>query len=138
MGREGTDVDRPAVLGSEEDDRFYVQRSNIPDAGDGLFARVPLESGARLAVVGMLVTPLSAADRCTRYADAYKYRINGALLIPLGFAAMVNHAPASNVEQIVEDGCLYLQTRRAIAADEELFLTYGEDAQRRLAEMMRA
>lgn len=128
----GSNVGQPATIVAECDERFYLDRSEIPDAGDGLFARVPLEVGAMLEVVGILVAPHSAADRCTRYADSYKYRVGDALLMPLGFGAMVNHAGAPNVEQIVEDGRLYLRMLRAIDAGEELLLTYGEDAQQRL------
>lgn len=105
----------------------------IPGAGDGVFARVPLSSGDQVEVVGTLVAPGSAADRCTRYADAYKYRVGGALLIPMGFGAMVNHADTANVEQTVRDGRLYLRTLRTLDAGEELVLTYGADAQRQLA-----
>ncbi len=123
----------PPTIVTEQDERFYVDRSTIPQAGDGLFARVPLARGARLEIVGLLVVPHSAADRCTRYADSYKYRVAGALLIPTGFGAMINHAPSPNAEQLVDAGRLYLRTLRPIAAGEELLLTYGEDARRRLA-----
>lgn len=128
----------PATLVAEPDDRFYVGRSHIPDAGEGLFARVPLARGATLDVVGILVASHSIADRCTHYADPYKYRVGDALLIPLGFGAMVNHADVPNVEQLVEDGCVRLRMLRPIAAGEELLLTYGADAQRRFAQGKRS
>lgn len=124
---------QPPTIVTEQDARFSVDRSTIPGAGDGLFARVALASGATLEIVGALVVPHSPADRCTRYADSYKYRVAGALLIPTGFGAMINHHLAPNVEQIVEDGRLYLRMLRPIDAGEELLLTYGADAQRRLA-----
>lgn len=118
----------PPVLIEEHDDRFAIETSTIPDAGRGLFARVALEAGARLEVVGVRVAPGSAADRCSHYTDRYKFRVNGVLLIPLGYAAMVNHAIAANVEQVADGDRLYLRVRRPIAAGEELLLTYGGDA----------
>lgn len=120
----------PALI-EEQDDRFRVDTSTIPEAGQGLFARVALEQGARLEVIGALVARDSPADRCSHYTDAYKFRVNGALLIPLGYAAMVNHALTPNVEKHIEGDRLYLRTLRPIAAGEELLLTYGEDAVRR-------
>lgn len=120
----------PAML-DEQDDRFYVDTSTIPDAGHGLFARVPLAPGARLEVIGVLVARESVSDRCSHYADTHKFRMNGALLIPLGFAAMVNHSIAPNVEQLAERDRMYLRVLRPIAAGEELLLTYGEDGVRR-------
>jgi hypothetical protein len=123
---------RPPALIEEHDDRFVIGASTIPNAGRGLFARVALEAGARLEVVGVRVTPESAADQCSHYTDRYKFRVNGTLLIPLGYGAMVNHAIASNVEQVSEGDRVFLRTRRPIAAGEELLLTYGPDAARRL------
>jgi hypothetical protein len=123
---------RAPMLIEEHDDRFVIETSSIPNAGQGLFARAALEAGARLEVVGVRVTPESAADRCSHYTDRYKFRVNGALLIPLGYAAMVNHAiAAANVEPLIEGDRLYLRTRRPIAAGEELLLTYGGDAVQR-------
>lgn len=124
----------PPVWLEERDDRFYVATSTIPNAGLGLFARVPLAAGATFEVIGVLVARESVADRCSHYTDPYKYRVNGALLIPVGFGAMVNHAVDSNLERVAEGHRLYLRTRRAIAEGEELLLTYGGDAVRRFPE----
>jgi SET domain-containing protein len=135
-GREERDAeariapDPPALL-KEQDDRFYVGTSTIPDAGQGLFARVPLAPGAALEVIGVLVARESVSDRCSHYTDPYKFRMNGALLIPVGYGAMVNHAVEANVEQLVDGGRLYLRALRSIAAGEEILLTYGGDATQR-------
>ena len=55
----------------ETDQRFYVRRSTIPEAGEGLFAAVSLVQGDRLRVVGVLIAANSVSDRCTRHADPY-------------------------------------------------------------------
>ena len=59
----------------EPDTRFYIAPSTIPWAGRALFARVPLRTGDRLAVVGALVRRDSEADRCTAFADDTRYGI---------------------------------------------------------------
>jgi hypothetical protein len=115
----------------ETDDRFCLQPSTIPGAGLGCFARVPLLTGDRLEVIGILIEPGSAADRCTTYADEYKFRVDGQLLIPCGYAGMVNHAAEPNVRKMEEQGRLFLEAIRDIAAGEELFFMYSDYAQKR-------
>ncbi len=120
----------PAML-DERDDRFHLGPSTIAGAGHGVFARVALDAGDRLEVIGVLVASDSVSDRCSHFTDRYKFRMNGALLIPVGYGGMVNHAVDANVEQLVDGDRMYLRALRAIAAGEELFLTYGPDAVRR-------
>ena len=112
----------------EQDDRFYVGPSRIPGAGDGLFSRVPLRAGDRLAVIGVTIRADSPADRCTRYADEHKYRVGDTLVIPVGFGAMVNHAPSPNMAKVVDGGELFLEALRDIDADEELSFAYAPSA----------
>jgi hypothetical protein len=93
---------------------------------------VPLEAGAKLAVLGVLIERGSLADECTQFADAHKMRVGeSGLMIPLGFAGMVNHSLDPNVEKQVEGTTLYLCTLRPIAAHEELFYTYSDYARDR-------
>ena len=80
----------------ENDERFCVNVSTIPDAGNGLFARTLLAEGEQLEVIGVLVPAGSVSDVCTRYADHYKFRVGDLLLIPLGFGGMVNHSKHPN------------------------------------------
>jgi hypothetical protein len=120
------------MLISENDTRFLIGASTIAGAGNGLFARVPLVPGERLEVIGILVRAHSAADQCTRFADAYKFRVGAdLLLIPVGFAALVNHSLTPNMEKVVEEHKVYLGALRAIAAGEELVFTYSAYAQDR-------
>jgi hypothetical protein len=112
----------------ETDDRFYIGTSRMPEAGDGLFARVPLKQGDRLAVIGVLVSAGSVGDRCTRYADEHKYRVGDWLLIPFGYGAMANHSPTPNLAKIIEGSDVYLQALRDVEADEELCFAYDPRA----------
>ena len=93
---------RDYAMLDEQDDRFYVGPSRIPGAGDGLFSRVPLRAGDRLAVIGVTIRTDSHADRCTRYADQHKYRVGDTLVIPVGFGAMVNHSTSPNMAKVVD------------------------------------
>ena len=115
----------------ENDHRFYVAASTIPGAGRGVFAREHLQAGDCLEVLGILVAPGSISDLCTAYGDAYKYRVNGKLLIPLGFGGMVNHSSYPNLEKVIEHDRLWFRAIRAIAPKEELFLCYSEYARER-------
>ena len=115
----------------ETDQRFYVRRSTIPEAGEGLFAAVSLVEGDRLRVVGALIAANSVSDRCTSYADPYKVRVGEHLLIPTGWGAMVNHRDDANVEKVIEGEDVYLEVRCPIAKDEEIFLRYHEYAKNR-------
>ena len=113
---------------NETDERFYIGPSTIPAAGEGLFARVPLDKGNRMRVVGVLVEANSVSDRCTNYADPYKLRVGDSLLIPVGWGAKVNHSDTANVRKIIEGDEVFLEALRPIAKDEELFFRYREYA----------
>ena len=114
----------------EKDDRFYVGASTIPAAGNGLFAKIALPVGAKLEVLGVRVERGSIADECTQFADAHKVRFGeNELIIPLGFAGMVNHSARPNMEKYAEGDILYLRTTKPVAVGEELFFTYTEYAQ---------
>jgi len=118
------------MLINEEDDRFYVADSTLPGAGNGLFTKVPIRKGDRLEVVGVMVRRDSTSDRCSHFCDHHKFRVGeDLLLIPLGFAAMVNHSPTPNLQKVLEGDCLYLEALRDLAANEELFFSYAPYAQ---------
>ena len=110
----------------ENDERFYVDVSTIPGAGNGLFAKIPLGEGDRLEVIGVLVPAGSPSDVCSRYADHYKFRVGDLLLIPLGFGGMVNHSKRPNMEKVIEGHSVYLRTTRSISPGEELTFQYGD------------
>jgi SET domain-containing protein len=119
------------VILDEPDERFYAAPSTLPGAGRGLFARVPLQAGERLAVVGVLVRRDSAADRYTDFADEYKFRAADYLLIPCGVAGMANHSAQPNLEKVVEGDQIFLELLRDVAAGEELCFAYSAYARER-------
>ena len=115
----------------EKDDRFYAGPSRIRGAGQGLFARVPLRSGDRLKVLGVLVRRDSHEDRYTAFADEYKFRVGEYLLIPCGVAAMTNHSSQPNLVKVVEGNEVFLELLCDVGAGEELCFSYSEFARTR-------
>ena len=115
----------------EPDERFYVAPSTIPGAGRGLFARVPLRAGNRLAVIGVPVRRDSASDDYTGFADEYKVRAGDYLLIPFGIAAMANHSSQPNVAKVIEGIAVFLELLRDVDAGEELCFAYSDYARKR-------
>ena len=115
----------------ECDERFYAAPSTIPGAGRGLFARVPLRAGERLAVVGVLVPRDSAADDYTQFADPYKFRAGDCVLIPCGVAGLANHSSRPNLDKVVEGEAVFLELTRDVEAGAELCFTYSDYARER-------
>lgn len=118
------------MIRQDDDKRVYTGKSRIPGAGRGLFAKVLLPKGTLLKVIGALVPAGSASDRCTAYADAYKFRVGKYLLIPTGYGAIVNHSSSPNMEKVVRDSRVYLRALRRIEKGEELLFVYGRYARR--------
>ena len=113
------------------DRRVYIKESALAGAGKGLFAKKSISKGENLPVVGILVRRNSVEDRCTRYADAYKFRVGKFLLIPLNHTGLINHSRAPNLKKIVTGKTVHLKALRAIRAGEELFFRYSRYAQKR-------
>jgi SET domain-containing protein len=77
----------------EKDERFYIDVSSIPNAGYGVFAKVPIKKGDWMEIVGILVKRGGIADVCTHYARRYKFsgKTNDAKIVPMGYAGIVNY-----------------------------------------------
>ena len=120
------------TIADETDARFFVADSTIAGAGRGLFARIDLAVGESLRVVGVLIRAGSVADDCTRFADEHKFRVGDCLLVPVGYAGLINHSKArANLEKVVAGHEVFLRVIRPVAAGEELFFCYSEYAQER-------
>lgn len=146
----------------ENDDRFYVKASTVEGAGQGLFAKQDLPAGGFLEVIGVQVRRQATADTCTRYADAYKFLSSDKeyAVIPLGWGAMVNHAPekerqnaeirnvrakmtAKQRRKIRSDflhysGEVVYRFTRAILKDEEILGDYGRGFRHRMDTLSKA
>ena len=109
-----------------------VGTSTVPGAGRGLFAKVPLATGDRLELVGVLVERDTISDECTHFADEHKVRVGERLLlIPMGLGGMVNHSSAPNMEKVIEGERAFLEALRPIEVGEEVFFRYSDYAQQR-------
>lgn len=58
---------------------FLTTNQSTLGVGKGLFAKVPLNAGDRLEIIGVLIPRDFESDRCTSYADERKFRVGDAL-----------------------------------------------------------
>jgi SET domain-containing protein len=127
------------ILIEENDDRFYAGLSTIEGAGYGLFAAQPLEEGDCLEIIGVQVKINSIVDKCTHYAFQYKFAATNKepdrCIVPMGYAALINHSDTPNAEicavkgpkKNTNSGQMVYRMIRNIAKDEEIVACYSED-----------
>lgn len=131
------------IIIEENDNRFYLKKSTQPNAGSGVFAARDLKKGDFLVVKGVMVKKNSIADKCTAYANNYKFAAahDGEYdthVIPIGFGGMVNHANELKNQNAeikyldhrkigVEGGNVVYSFLRDINKDEEILGNYGEN-----------
>jgi hypothetical protein len=89
----------------ETDNRFYIDKSTVPNGGMGCFAKVKINRGDYLEVIGVLVKCEATSDICTHYANAYKFAAEPEkefvhALIPMGYGAMVNQADNKSSQNV--------------------------------------
>lgn len=126
----------------ETDDRFYISESTLPEAGRGLFAKVPIKKGSHLEIIGVQVKAGGIANACTEYGNKYKFAANAKkkeIVIPMGYGGIVNHSPDKASQNAA---ITYIENRkpknpaagnvvyaflRDIEADEEILGNYGDD-----------
>lgn len=132
----------------ETDDRFYISESTLPDAGRGLFAKVPIKKGDHLEIIGVQVKAGSIANACTEFGNKYKFAANAKkkeIVIPMGYGGIVNHAPEKASQNVA---ITYIENRkpknpaagnvvysflRDVETDEEILGNYGDDWSRVLS-----
>jgi len=121
----------------ENDDRFYIDDSTIKHAGKGLFAKKKIIKGERLMISGALVERGTCTDTCTTYANCYKFgasiendECGKYVIVPLGFAALVNHAEVVEKQNVeikyfgnYEIAYVFMQD---VEANQEILGNYGE------------
>lgn len=124
----------------EKDTRFYIADSTLDGAGEGLFAKQDFEEGDHLEIMGVCVTKGSISDRCTQYAEKYKFAATGTrnsnrVIVPMGHAGIVNH---SNNEEDQNAEIRKINNRmvyyfiKDIKQDEEILGFYGKPWQKTL------
>lgn len=131
------------ILVEETDSRFYITKSNIHQAGMGVFAAEDLKKDDYLEIIGVKVAKESIADKCTHYSNSYKFSSkplnveNDYLIIPMGYAGIVNHAPTNEMQNAALDINTQLPKSNAcsvvyrfirdIKKDEEILGHYGKN-----------
>ena len=137
----------------ENDNRFYINDSTIKGAGKGLFARHEIKKGDKIDITGVIVEKDSYADKCTAYANQYKFAVNvirlgngdvvtgNKMVIPLGFSGMVNHMDDESkrnvqIEYMGDEKIAYVFLRD-VNKDEEILGNYGDNWQNLLSWMQK-
>lgn len=136
------------ILIKETDNRFYLKKSGLKDAGTGVFAKGSIKAGEYLEIIGVAVEIGSPAAKCTTWAQHYKFAAKDKNfdrhIIPLGYAAIINHTSDQTLQN-VEIRCLKSISKRNTAAgnmvyyfirdvekDEEILGNYGEVVQSKI------
>jgi hypothetical protein len=135
------------IFEENDDDRFYIAKSKIPMAGNGLFAAKPVKKNEFFFITGVMVERGSLADKTTSFLNKYKFllrpeSIDGNIdygkysVCPLGYASFVNHHPIRQNVRITyscdenikipkhADQLLYLFIKD-VEKDEEILTDYG-------------
>ena len=132
----------------ENDTRFYIAESTLPQAGRGLFAKKPISKGDYLEIIGIQVKAGSISNSCTEYANKYKFAASANkkyIVIPLGYGGMVNHAPEESSQNVAityiknhkpknpAAGSVVYKFLRDVDSDEEILGNYGGEWQKILS-----
>lgn len=136
------------MLLEEKDKRFYLEKSNLEDAGLGVFASQDIKKDEYLEIVGVMVDVNSTADKCTEYAKNYKFAANFAgkfdrHIVPMGFGAMINHTDVKELQNVElryikhssENpfaGSAVYYFIKDVKKGEEILGNYGPDYQKKL------
>jgi SET domain-containing protein len=124
----------------ETDNRFYIAKSTLPNAGFGVFAKEAIKKDDWLEVIGVMVKKGGIADQCTNYASKYKFASSkfDAKIIPIGYAGIINHTTdpiLQNMDLVRVKGLrkrsphaseIIYKAIRDIEPGEELLGNYGE------------
>jgi hypothetical protein len=113
------------------DARFRIGPSKMRGAGLGVLAVVPIREGELVEVLGVPMARGSEEDICTAYGDAYKIEHGLLLILPTGYAGMMNDSDTPNMKKCVKAGTLFLRAVRDIEAGEELTIRYAARGRKR-------
>lgn len=124
---------------AKEHDYLYVQGSQIPGSGDGLFTAIPIYKDEVISIFkGKILSDIQAEDRVTKGKDAYFINLpDGTIMDSMTvkcFAKYANDAGGftktahrNNAKiSLDENGKVCLVATKRIAAGAEIFCGYGK------------
>lgn len=124
----------------ETDVRFDLLPSTMPNAGLGCFANKDLKKDDHVEIIGVYVKRGSTADKCTAYANRYKFSGDDdqeTYIVPMGYGGMINHTDDKSKQNVWLEfvpglakrsqhcGQVIYRFMRNIKAGEELLGYYG-------------
>ena len=127
------------LIDANEEDYLYIQISQIPNAGKGLFSAIPIFKGEIIAHFnGEILNNKKSKINAEANKDQYFMNLpNGKILDTLnteGFAKYANDVSVNNIKHLktnaiitlLDNGKVCLIAKRKIKCNEEIFCSYGK------------
>ncbi len=114
----------------EPSTKVYVAQSEAPDAGLGVFARVPIDRGDLIEVCPVITVPLSDSsnDDDNGLLTNYFFYLGKGLALVLGYGSLYNHSYNANARYIkhTEDKIIEFRAFIDIPEGKEITVNYNE------------
>ena len=113
----------------EASSKVYVAKSEIADAGRGVFARVPIMKDEIIEICPVIEVPLTDAanDNEGGLLTNYFFYFGDGLAIALGFGSLYNHSYNANATYLKrpDNGVVEFRAATNIPAEEEITVNYN-------------
>lgn len=108
------------------DDRLYVGKSTLDDAGYGVFTKRAIPKGTIIEIAHTIPVPIEERANFTTLLN-YDFSTpdDKETLIAMGFGGIYNSQAYYNVDWMVDNYTIVYTTNRDVRAGEELFVNYG-------------
>jgi SET domain-containing protein len=132
-------LDDSLIIEAKESDYLFIQHSQLPESGNGLYTAIPIYKDETIAIFkGEIITKRQVQHRVNKEQDQYFISmLDGTILDSKkvkSYAKYANDAAAyansafKNNSKITADeaNIVYLVATRNIKAGEEIFCSYGK------------
>lgn len=117
-------------MSDDQSCHLYLAKSKIKFAGKGVFTKIDLKKDQVVEIAPVIKVPLHTIKETTlnNYVFQHPYDRKSSL-VAFGFGSMYNHQDQANLHYYfdVYEKALVFEAIRDIAADEELFIHYGDN-----------
>jgi len=130
----------PEKIDAKETDYLYVKKSQIPNAGNGLYTALPIYENEIISIFkGEILQDKEAEKRAKNGADAYFINmLDGTIMDSMNVKCFAKYANdvvglvktkfiINAIITIDDDENVCLVTTRDIQKDEEIFCSYGNN-----------
>ena len=109
---------------------LYIKKSNIENAGRGVFTKVDIQKDTEVEKACLVkIQAKSVEDTPLQdyvFQNPYNKKQN---FVAFGYGSMYNHSNDPNIHYYYDKNknCMVYEALRDIKADEELYISYGEE-----------